>query len=165
MSIYTSLCNFSKDTLPAKQCKVCKFMIDEDYLKSGIKFEMASGINIGSTKEDVIKAFGEPTQTIDSTSLITLEYRVDTYVKASFTLKKDTSKVYKIELQNVNDKSTTSTTSSNSNSNDVPSDLPAYTQPTSLSDDLFKFNVEIEGALYNLPAPISEFKKKMDGKY
>lgn len=109
-------------------------------------------------KQDVIKAYGEPTSQdkSDTSGLTFLESELGDYSLARFAINGETNTLdfftYKNEVAPENlDVGEVSTV--------VPFVVTDYKAPTSLGDDFSEGIVEFEGALYDLPAPFSEFKK------
>ncbi|MDS0525840.1 hypothetical protein NNC19_09140 [Clostridium sp. SHJSY1] len=157
--IYASVVNTGKDELPLNKCKVGGINLDSFMLKDGATLVLPKGISFSSTKDDVIKAYGNPTRTSEQDTSTYMYYEVDSYQKVEINIDKKSGKVSRIELQNLNDKSASDSKSSDSSSGEVPESVKSYKAPTELTDDIGSFNVKYDGVLYHMPAPFSEFEK------
>jgi serine/threonine protein kinase len=138
-----------------------------DYMgDSHVEIELPMGIKTGSSKEDVIAAFGEPTSTIEFTTDDDEDYADLSY----FNKATDTTAYYrgvKIQIRNGFVAEIIV-----SNMAQLPSDLISdavevssvitekeknYKIPAELGSDLASFNIEIDGDLYTLPTPLTAF--------
>lgn len=158
ISLSTGFINFSKNEVTLDQCSIGEISIDEYLEDKHADFSIAKGIKVGSTREDVKAAFGEPTESYEGDSTDDYTYSTDIYVEAKITIDNKTDKVCGIDLENLTDTGNTASTESNDSATaEMPEDMPSYSAPTELTDDLFSFNVKFGGNMYTLPAPISEF--------
>jgi hypothetical protein len=139
-----------------------------------VALELPKGITTGATKEDIIAAFGEPTnyseRVWDSGDSSTRKdgdviESIDYYNEAT-----DYSAYRRgVEIRLLNN---ALITISVNNMSQLPSDFISeavevtaeitemernYRAPAELGDDFASFNVEIDGDLYTLPAPVSAF--------
>lgn len=158
--IYAKICNFGADVMAIDKCTVGSLTFDsmtvEDnqlgiFLPGGIEF-------LKSTKEDIVAAYGEPTDTYESDSLITLTYTYDYHqeIKLNISVEKNVLDLIDIEnLVPMEDSAAEDTAVSD----EVPEIISQYTAPTALGDDFTKFIVELDGDLYQIPAPVAEFEK------
>ncbi len=96
-----SLANTEDKTLPMKQCRVGKLSLDSYEADSGAKLVLSKGITFGSTYDEVIAAFGEPTDKYESEIIITLTYKSDIYSYVKIQLAAKTRTVNSIEIQNM----------------------------------------------------------------
>ena len=141
----------------AKAVKDCKVGFIDFHSEAGI--ELAKGITPLSTKEEVIAAFGEPTKETIYDNYVHLAYTVDgkpdTF--ANFYCYTERPELFsRIEIKNF---IATESDKTETNS-ELPAYLASYKAPTALGSDMTKGIVSIEGDLYQLPAPVSEFTAK-----
>ena len=78
--------NGSKNVLGTKECYIGGFEVDNSYSDSDseIKITLPKGITIGSTKEDLISAYGEPSDSYDVSSAEILTYKIESYKQIKF---------------------------------------------------------------------------------
>jgi len=131
------------------------YAVDTDWLN--IVIELPHGIIIGSGRDDVTDAFGDPSDVWESSRYDTLVYRHDSNSFVYLRVSHETDLVIHINIEN---KIQIESDFINKNAevfNEVTKREAAYVSPTSLGDDLTSFNVKIAGDLYCIPAPVSEF--------
>lgn len=158
-TIYVTVVNTEKDVLPFSKCSVGGVMLDSFDAKNGASLVLAKGITLGSDYQKIIDSFGKPTDSIDSSSTKSLQYESDTYADVKLDIDKTSNKLQKIEVQNLLPSKKTSSKASGTTDTNAPDAVKNYKAPTSLSSDLFSFQVKYGGALYQLPAPVAEFVK------
>lgn len=154
-SVYTKLANLSMNTVSMKDCMVAGIEVDEYLLKdSDSEIILPKGIQYGvSTKEDVIAAYGDPTYEYDGDNWYKMGYEKDYYQEIFLYISTETGKLCQIELENMIELEG----ADNSVDATVPDVVKNYKAPTALGDDLYEFDIELEGKLYTLPCPVSEF--------
>ena len=153
-TIYADFANLSVNTKPYSQCEVAGISF-QSYYWDDCDWEiiMPKGIQYGvSTVEDIIAAYGTPSYEHESTYSYTLEYELDYVQKVSFKVDNETNVLSDIEIRNITELEGID----NSVSLEVPDIINNYVAPVSVGDDLYAFNIELEGHLYSLPCPISE---------
>ena len=149
ISLSTGFINFSKNEVTLDQCSIGEISIDEYLEDKHADFSIAKGIKVGSTRDEVKAAFGEPTESYEGDSTDDYTYSTDIYVEAKITIDNKTDKVCGIDLENLTDTGNTASTESNDSATaEMPEDMPSYSAPTELTDDLFSFNVNFAGNLY-----------------
>lgn len=145
--------NRSGNAKTIKECKIGGIEVTANYLGDNSLFSMAKGINVESALEDVTAAFGSANSTNTYDDYTRLSYQKSDYVDADFSIYFEDTKYNSIRLRNyVSDDSDATETSTK-----VPDYLAEYVAPTELGSDLLTANIQIEGELYHLPAPVSEF--------
>lgn len=147
--------NIGANELPYNECKVGGVIISDLDVKKGIEVELPKGINMKSSKDDIIKAYGEPTKSSESGDLVYLNYELGNYQKIQFTINQKKNEVTKLQMDNMIDGKNNSTSSKP----DTASQENGTKSTTELGDDLFSKNVELEGYVYTLPASIKEFQQ------
>lgn len=119
-----------------------------------VSCEMPGGIKLNeSTLDDVIAAYGEPSRRYDGDTRWSLTYSYDTYRSIEFSSSDEGKIVDSIDLENliepegfVDEVGDTSA---------VPAVVGLYTAPTELGENPLSHVIEIDGALYQLPVPVS----------
>jgi len=122
------------------------------------ELELPHGISKGiSNMDDVITAFGEPSRSSEWDTGYAIFYGDDYSSSVDIYFDDNDIKISRIYLRNriqipsdlISDKATVYS--------DITDRERQYIKPTELGDDLSSFNINIEGDLYRLPAPVSEF--------
>lgn len=157
MQVYAQLVNTGKDELSLKECKVGKIQVCSLDTKKGVTIGLPKGINFDSTKDDIIKAYGNPTRTDERDTMTNMTYEIGDYQSVKITFDNKLGKVYEFDVQNFTEKSAVS--SKKSSSSDASGSATGYNAPTELTDDLFSFNIKYDGVLYHMAPPLSEMEK------
>lgn len=144
--------NMSGNVKPIKDCKVGGVKFDAYH---EVDFTIAKGITINSSVDEIKTAFGVPGYSNSGSDYESLTYYAEkdsTYNSVEFYITND-GKYSTITLKNFieteDDKTTTST--------ERPAYLDEYKAPSAMGKDLKSSVVKIEGDLYQLPCPVSEF--------
>lgn len=157
--VYAKLLNNEKDELSLNQCKIGGVKLDSFDAKYGATLVLPKGISFDSTKDDVIKAYGNPTSSNERDTQTYMTYEVGAYQSVKITIDKQSDKVSSIDIENFVGKSASDSNKGNSSNAEVPESVKSYKAPTELTDDILSFNAKYDGVLYNMPAPISELEK------
>ena len=155
--ISVDIYNGTGDTKQLKDCKVCEIEVNkwnlEDY-----SFALANGLKPGDDQNMVTSIMGTPTNT-DTTDNYTASYYGDN---------RDTGK---IDFVWFNDDAETGEEGEKRitlsyfkkegsfTSNDVPAYLSEYQAPTAMGNDFDSATFTLDGVVYKLPCPVSEFVK------
>ncbi|HEX3017675.1 MAG TPA: hypothetical protein VHP31_07485 [Caproicibacter sp.] len=158
-TIYVTVVNTAKDVLPFSKCNIGGVMLDDFDAKNGAALVLAKGITLGSDYQKIIDTFGKPSNSDDTGSTKVLHYEKDTYSTYELDVDKTTNKLQKIDVQNLVASEGSSSKSAGTADTNVPDVVKNYKAPSSLSSDLYSFQVKYGGALYQLPAPVTEFIK------
>lgn len=113
---------------------------------------VAKNLNVNSktTYDAIKKAWGEPTAELNGQYGITLRYEKSAYVFYQYSFDND-GKITEFEARNWEP-------GSNNNTQELhPDYLDNYVKPVQLSEDIFSYVLRLQGDLYKLPAPVSEF--------
>lgn len=140
----------------AQMIKECRIGGIETDVISGNDFTIAKGINCASTADEIINAFGAPTQKNENTDRINITYSNSDYSDIRFICyneQSDKQKYSSIRCLNfvIYDDDKTET------NEEVPEYLSEYKAPTSLGEDPTSGIISIGGDLYQIPAPLSQF--------
>lgn len=128
----------------------------EIHIDSNTDFTIAKNITTTSTKEEIIAAFGTPSKRNTQSDYESLFYGQEQYSSTGvtfhcYTPDSDMYEYSSIELNNFIYQAVTETNEA------IPAYLAEYIAPTALGDDLFSGIIQIEGELYQIPAPINTF--------
>ncbi|MBQ6887241.1 MAG: hypothetical protein IJN54_06995 [Lachnospiraceae bacterium] len=154
-SVYTQLANLSMNTVPYSKCMISEITFDDYHLEDcDWEIILPKGIQYGVSNADDIKAaYGEPTRDYDGDLYYNMTYEYDIYQEIDLYVYKETNTLDKIEIRNMIELEG----ADNSVDPTVPDVVKNYQAPSSLGDDYYSHNVELEGNLYTLPCPVSEF--------
>lgn len=153
LEVYTSLINPSMNEVTYKDAAVGGITFDEYDLKdTNVQIVLPKGIQFGvSTRDDIIAAYGEPTDEYDGSMYYNMTYEYDYYQEIDLYVYKETGTLDKIEIRNFIELEG----ADNSVDSTVPDVVKEYQAPTELGSDLYAFNIQLEGKLYKLPCPVS----------
>lgn len=153
VKFYVGLANLSMNTVTLDKAMVYSIQLQDYYLKdSDWEFILPKGITRGiSTKDDIVAAYGEPSDEYDATNYYKLTYEYDTYQEVILYVSKETNTLYEIEIENMIELEG----ADNSINPEVPELVNNYVAPEALSESLYDFTIDLEGVLYELPCPLS----------
>lgn len=106
-----------------------------------------------ATLEDIKAAYGNPTDTYEGDLYTSLSYEKDLYQNVELYVYKESGVLEDVEIRNF---VVPEGFDAGEVNEEVPEDVTAYQAPAELGSDLMAFNVEFDGALYQLPCPVSE---------
>ena len=145
--------NPTGDVKAVKDCKVGQIEVEAD---ETVSFSIAKGITLNSSREEVEAAFGTPQDVYESDDSASLSYEYDesnVYEEMEFYFYKKDSKYNHITLEKMEiteeDKGEAST--------DMPAYLSTYVAPKELGSDIEATIFQLDGKIYQLPCPLSEF--------
>lgn len=163
LKLYATIFNLGMNTVPFSECQIGGFSVDSYMMKdSAFSVKLPKGIEFGvSTLEDVKAAYGEPSREYDGEMYTALTYEYETYQDVEIQVDKETKVVSKIDMRNIIETAgeEEQAQAEAAVSDEVTEEVKSYQAPTELGDDFTKFIVEYDGALYQMPAPVSEFEK------
>lgn len=154
MSCFVNIINFDINSQPVPKCSIGSFIVDAVQLKRAeCEILLPGGIVFGvSTKDDLIAAYGKPSETSEKSNGIELVYKKGTYQYVKFRVDYETNVLTYVDIHNFDKKKNNVQSSA---SKEVPAIVTKYKTPKALGDDILAFKVEYAGALYQLPAPVS----------
>lgn len=146
--------NMSGNAKSIKDCKIGRIDVYRNDLVDVGMFSIAKGINLDSTVDAITTAFGAANTTNKYDSYVNSAYSQNSNCSVDFSTYTDgTTKYNSISIRNyVSDESDVTETST-----EVPEYLATYVVPTELGNDIMSGNIEVEGDVYCLPAPVSAF--------
>ncbi len=156
ISVMTIIVNMSSNAKPIAESAVVGIEIDyNDAMKEkGYKIVMPGGIVLGEAlKGDIIEAYGEPNNKQENDLYHCYGYTEDWYEKITFFWNTKTDVICSVKMENRIELEGTD----HSVSAEVPDVVTAYTAPTAVGEDLYSFDIKINGNYYTLPAPVSAF--------
>ncbi len=155
VKFYAGLANLSMNSVTLDKAMVYSIKLDDYYLKDcDWEFVLPKGITRGvSTKDDIIAAYGDPTDEYNGSNYDKLTYEFDTYQEIALYVSAETKTLNQIDIENM----TELEGADNSVNPEVPELVKNYLAPESLSDSLYDFTIELEDVLYELPCPVSVF--------
>ena len=153
IKVYTSFINLTMNEVTFDEAAVGGITFEEYYLEdTDVEIILPKGIQYGvSSRDDIIAAYGDPSDEYDGSLYYNMTYKYDTYSKIDLYVYKETGTLDKIEIRNFvelegGDNSVDAT---------VPDVVKEYQAPSELGSDLYDFNIQLEGKLYTLPCPVS----------
>lgn len=162
LEIYGIVANFGMNTESIEKCQICGLKLDKyDFDEEGTSSVMLPGgiERTVSTIDDIIAAYGEPSDTYDGDLYTSLKYQLDFYQEVELFVFKEENALINIKIENLVPIEGATETETAEVSDEVPDVVNKYVAPTSLGNDLEEFIVEYDGDLYKLPCPVSEFEK------
>lgn len=152
VSIFTDIANLTPNSAMLEECLVSSVTMYEYGFAEGAVIEFPGDIFVGkSTKEDIILAYGEPTEVRDSKYFEILTYEKDTYEYIEFSISKEKGVLTEFEFQNMiaieggNDTITT----------EVPDAVVNYEVPAVLSDKIYDKQFKLDEVIYTMPCPLA----------
>lgn len=151
--VYTRFANLSMNTVPYSESMVAGFTLDKYYLEDcDWEIFLPSGIQYGVSNADDIKAtYGEPSRDYDGELYYSMTYKLDSYREFELRVDKEKNALLDVVLLNLVELEG----ADNSVNEEVPELVQAYQAPESLGDDFYAYTVQMEGAVYSLPCPVS----------
>lgn len=155
VKFYVGLANLSMNTVTIDKAMVSSIKLDDYYLKDNDwEFVLPKGISRGvSTRDDIIAAYGEPSDEYDGSNYYKMTYKYDSYQEVILYVSKETNVLYELEVENMIELEG----ADNSINPEVPELVKDYVAPEALSESLYDFTIDLEGVLYELPCPVSVF--------
>ena len=153
VEVYTNLANLTMNTLTYEDAMVAGIEFDKWNMEDcDWEIILPKGVQYGvSTRDDIIAAWGDPTSEYDGSMYYNMTYEYDSYQEIDLYVYKDTGVLQEIEIRNMIELEG----GDNTVDPTVPEAVKNYQAPTELGDDLYVYNIEIEGNLYTLPFPVS----------
>ena len=103
VTIYTSIANLSLNAIAPEEGQICGLDLDGYQMRNcDWKIELSKGITFGeSAREDILKAYGEPTDEYDGELYYKMSYETDYYSEVTLYVYKDSGVMEKLELMNM----------------------------------------------------------------
>lgn len=150
--------NLGINSMALKDCLIGGLQIsDFDIRKTNIEVVCPGGFVLGqSNLTEVVDKFGDPSDMYESSNNAdtrTATYKEDyncTYRIGTY----ESDVIDKFDLQHFVEPEGFDP---GSVSDEVPAAVKAYVAPTEIPDDIYEYIISCDGALYDLPCPVSEF--------
>ena len=153
--VYATMLNFTANVLTFNECHIEKLALDIFDAKRGAKLYLPGGITVGeSNSDDVLAAYGEPSDIYEGTSVISYTYSEGTYSNARIQFDIETMEVNRVEIGNATPREPVAPPEV---SGEIPESVANYVTPLALGESWDTFTVKYAGDLYALPAPVSVF--------
>lgn len=154
VKVYACLANLTMNSLTYPESMVAGITLDSYYLEgSDWEIILPKGIKYGeATRDDIIAAYGTPSDEYDGELYYMMTYEYDFYQEIELYVYKDSGVLEKIDMRNMIELEG----GDNSVDPTVPDVVKEYKAPTELGNDLYVYNIQLEGNLYTLPCPVSE---------
>lgn len=151
--IYTRLANLSMNTVPFSESMVAGISLEKYNLQDcDWDIILPGGIQWGvSNADDIIAAYGDPTDDYDSDMYYKLTYEYDWYREINLYVYKEEGVLLEIDIENIVELEG----ADNSVDETVPDLVKDYTAPKSLGTDFYAYTAQMEGVVYSLPCPVS----------
>lgn len=155
VKVLTMFSNLSMNTVSLSESTVAGISFTPYELKDcGWEILLPGGIQWGvSGIDDIIAAYGDPSNTYDSGVYYSMSYELDIYRNIVLKISKEEGVLREIDIVNVVELEGLD----NSVNEEVPDLVKEYKAPSSLGNDFYAYNVQIENILYSLPCPVSVF--------
>jgi hypothetical protein len=143
--------NLSPNNIDVSEGIVGNIRVDDRDMETGVEFMLPGGLTIGSPEELIVELYGEPSRTSHSDTINRYNFELSTQVSVDIHVRNETGLVYEITLMNFEERV-------ESTFDGELSELAMrYVPPTELGDDFTQGIVELEGVVYQLPAPVAVF--------
>lgn len=155
-SVQTVFWNFTANAKPYSECVIAEIRFANHNIQDGTEVILPGGIQMGvSTKEDILAAYGEPDSESETQGSWSATYDNGILHSVYLQVDAETGTLWYVNIVNREELAG----GDDSIATDVPESVKKYVAPTELGDDLYKMNVELDGHLYALPCPVTEFVK------
>ena len=152
--LVVDLVNTKKEEQKLKDCKVG--MIRLSSRDADLDCRFPNGILLNqSGADDVIEAYGAPSDEFEEKGKVYLTYEFGIYQKADFVFREEDKILTEVVLKNYREPLEIQEEADRQ----IPPEIAAYKAPEALTDDLSEFVVNYGNNFYRLPAPVSEFLK------
>lgn len=152
-TILVSFVNTTANVLSFSESYIGRISIDEFYARNGVELIFPGNITVGSTYEEVIAAYGEPSDVSQGGAIRSLRYTVNARAQMTLSINIETDLVTRIVMENFIAREPLPAFEG-----DLPAAVLAYDAPTQLEgNDWTSFTVRFDGDLYRLPAPVAAF--------
>lgn len=150
--ITVAILNLSGNMMPLADCPVIGIEVSREY---GASIELAKGITLSNSTDEIAAAYGTPTyrDSYDSREILAYENQ-SLFASVEFCVyNEDMADYTRVELlRYAFDEIPTTETNTQ-----APDFLGDYTQPDELGSDVLSGNFALDGKAYRLPAPVKAF--------
>lgn len=147
--------NLGMNTMPASDCLLAGLAIDNfDWKPDGTDtITLPGGLIRGeATGDDIAAAYGTPSDTYEGDLYTKYTYETDYNSSIEMKVFKESGRLEDITIRNF---VAPDGFEAGEVKEEVPAEITAYQKPEALSDDLTAYEIELDGAVYSLPVPVS----------
>lgn len=146
--------NLAKNNMAADQCLVGGISIDSfDWDVSAGNVVLPGGIVRGEASAAAIEeAYGTPSDVYEGDLYKKLTYETDSYCRLEMSVDNETGVLSDIEVRNFVEPEGFD---AGEISEEIPAEVTAYEKPDALGDSLEEFRISLDGAVYEVPVPVS----------
>lgn len=146
--------NLAKNNMAADQCLVGGISIDSfDWDVSAGNVVLPGGIVRGEASVAAIEeAYGTPSDVYEGDLYKKLTYETDSYCRLEMSVDNETGVLSDIEVRNFVEPEGFD---AGEISEEIPAEVTAYEKPDALGDSLEEFRISLDGAVYEVPVPVS----------
>lgn len=146
--------NLAKNNMAADQCLVGGISIDSfDWDVSAGNVVLPGGIVRGEASAAAIEeAYGTPSDVYEGDLYKKLTYETDSYCRLEMSVDNETGVLSDIEVRNFVEPEGFD---AGEISEEIPAEVTAYEKPDALGDSLEEFHISLDGAVYEVPVPVS----------
>lgn len=153
-ALNVDIVNLDSEKKRLKDCYVGGICLES--VKDGAVYQLPGGITLGkSTLNEVLKAYGAPSDEYEEKEDIYLTYPFGIYKEAEFVFDIEKEIVSKVSLKNYRE----TDTEEQEISKEEPDEVKNYTDPEGFSQEPRDYIVSYDHAWYKVPAPVSRFLK------
>lgn len=146
--------NLAKNNMAADQCLVGGISIDSfDWDVSAGNVVLPGDIVRGEASAAAIEeAYGTPSDVYEGDLYKKLTYETDSYCRLEMSVDNETGVLSDIEVRNFVEPEGFD---AGEISEEIPAEVTAYEKPDALGDSLEEFRISLDGAVYEVPVPVS----------
>ncbi|MCL1896246.1 MAG: hypothetical protein FWG03_06860 [Clostridiales bacterium] len=148
--VYMDFLNDSMDTRVLTECSVGGIDLDYSNAKYGATLVFPAGITLGTPEEDLLAAYGEPTDFYESEYSKTYKYDIDYYSVLRVDIDVETGLVNGLRMQNF-----IRSEKKEDVGGEAPDVVKNYKTPAALGDSWNSFTARYGGLVIQLPVPVS----------
>ena len=143
--------NLAKNNMAADQCLVSIDSFDWDVSAGNVV--LPGGIVRGEASAAAIEeAYGTPSDVYEGDLYKKLTYETDSYCRLEMSVDNETGVLSDIEVRNFVEPEGFD---AGEISEEIPAEVTAYAKPDALGDSLEEFRISLDGAVYEVPVPVS----------
>ena len=152
-SLTVYVINASGNARPVGECQVGGIEVRQKQILDAERFCVAKGITPFSALDEIKAAYGDADDSGEYSNYVSLTYGdLVNNIYTKFLVYSDTVQYNQIKVQNFPTEPEPTDTVT-----EAPAYLSSYQAPAALGEDAFSGIVEIDGDLYQIPAPVSAF--------
>lgn len=154
IEIQADVVNLEGEEKKEKDCYIGGVILEYD--QDGLVFQLPCDITLGrSNLDQILEAYGTPTDEYSEKEDLYVTYEFGTYKKAEFVFDAEQERLYRAVLINYR----APVSEEEEISKEEPEEVGEYQTPETLTDNPAEYVISFDYALYEIPAPVSEFEK------